>query len=154
MDEDVTWLTAAEEQLWRSWVAVNTEMSAALERDLQREAGVSMPDYGVLVHLTDDPDGRVRVSDLARSLQWEKSRLSHHVTRMERRGLVERTECPEDGRGAFVAVTPAGREASRQAAPGHVAAVRRLFLDHLEPDEVEVLTSALARVHAGLTDEG
>ena len=105
-----------------------------------------MSDYEVLVHLTDSPEGRVRVTDLARLLQWERSRVSHHVTRMERRGLVERRECAEDGRGAFIAVTPAGRTAIEQAAPGHVAAVRRLVFDALDEDDVTSLSQAVDKM--------
>ncbi len=67
-------------------------------------------------------------------LTWEKSRTSHHLTRMEKRGLVGREQCPDDARGAFVAITPAGREAIEQAAPGHACTVRRLVFDHLTPD--------------------
>jgi DNA-binding MarR family transcriptional regulator len=90
MTSDTPWLTDREERLWRSWVTLNNELNAALQRQIQDEAGLSMSDYEVLVHLTDDPAGRVRVTELASLLQWERSRVSHHVTRMERRGLVER----------------------------------------------------------------
>jgi DNA-binding MarR family transcriptional regulator len=106
------------------------------------------------VHLTDSPDGRVRVTDLARLLLWERSRVSHHVTRMERRGLVTREECAEDGRGAFVAVTPAGRAAIEHAAPGHVRAVRRLVFDTLTPAEVDDLATVIDKVLTRLDDTG
>jgi DNA-binding MarR family transcriptional regulator len=89
-----------------------------------------------------------RVTDLARLLLWERSRLSHHVTRMERRGLVERVECPEDARGAFVAVTAAGRSAIGHAAPGHVRAVRRLVFDGLSSAEVDGLGSIVDKLLA------
>ena len=109
---------------------------------------MSMPDFEVLVHLTDSPEGRVRVTELARLLQWERSRVSHHVTRMERRGLVERTECAEDGRGAFVAITSAGRAAIEQAAPGHVRAVRRLMFDALNEEERAALAAVIDKLLA------
>jgi len=112
MRSETPWLSTQEERLWRGWMRLNTELSATLQREMQADAQLSMSDYDVLVHLTDSPEGRVRVSDLARLLQWERSRVSHHVPRMERRGLVERSECVEDGRGAFVAVTAAGRAAN------------------------------------------
>jgi DNA-binding MarR family transcriptional regulator len=139
MASDTPWLSAHEEHVWRAWLNLNAQVTAALQRELQDDAGLSMPDFEVLVHLTDEPDGRVRVTDLARLLLWERSRLSHHVTRMERRGLVERVECPEDARGAFVAITPAGRSAIGHAAPGHVRAVRRLVFDGLSSAEVDDL---------------
>jgi DNA-binding MarR family transcriptional regulator len=150
MASDTPWLTAREQHVWRGWMALNAQLTAALQRDMQDDAGLSMSDFAVLVHLTDEPDGRVRVTDLARVLTWERSRLSHHVTRMERRGLVERVECPEDGRGAFVVVTAAGRAAIEHAAPGHVRAVRRLVFDGLTGEQVDdlgaVVDALLARM--------
>src|SRR5512139_1414531 len=104
------WLTEAEQRVWRRWLAMNAELPAVLHRELQADSGLSLPDFEVLVQLTDTPEGRVRVSDLASALMWERSRLSHHIKRMEGRGLIVRQECAEDGRGAFVGVTPVGRE--------------------------------------------
>lgn len=150
---DTPWLSDDEQRLWRAWLALGSGLSAALHRDLQATSGLSLPDFDVLVRLTDAADGRVRVSELARLLDWERSRLSHHVTRMERRGLVVRDDCVDDGRGAFVVVTAAGRAAIEDAAPHHVRTVRRLFLDELRPEEVgpltEVVDRLLARVTAG-----
>ena len=148
MRSEVPWLSTQEERLWRTWTLLNAELSARLQREMQQDVKLSLSDYEVLVHLTDSPDGRVRVSDLARLLQWERSRVSHHLTRMERRGLVERSECAEDGRGAFIAVTAAGRSANEQAAPGHVAAVRRLVFDALTADEVRTLSTLVDKLRA------
>jgi len=143
MTSDTPWLSAREQHLWRGWLSLNATLNATLQRELQEDSGLSMPDFEVLVNLTDSPDGRVRVTDLARLLQWERSRVSHHVTRMQRRGLVERVECPDDGRGAFIAVTPAGRTAIEQAAPGHVRAVRRLVFDVLGEEDVDRFTAVV-----------
>jgi DNA-binding MarR family transcriptional regulator len=142
------WLSEHEERVWRDWLRLNAELTAALQRQLQAEAGLSMSDYEVLVDLTDDPAGRIRVAELAALLQWERSRVSHHVTRMERRGLVEREECADDGRGAFVAITPAGRAAIEQAAPGHAQAVRRLVFDPLQVDEMRSLEAVIDKLLA------
>lgn len=147
MDADVRWLDEDEERLWRAWVRLNAEMTLALQRGVQAD-GLSMPDFGVLVHLTDDPSGRARVSDLAGLMQWERSRVSHQVARMERRGLVRRVGCPSDGRGAFVEVTDAGREAITRAAPGHVRTVRRLLFDVLCADERAGLGRTVERLLA------
>ena len=149
---DAPWLSDQEAHVWRGWLRLNAELSAMLAREMQDDAGLSMSDFAVLVHLTDNPEGRVRVTDLARLLLWERSRVSHHVTRMERRGLAERTECAEDGRGAFVAVTPAGRAAIEQAAPGHVRAVRRLLFDALSSEEVARLGTVVDKVLARLDE--
>ena len=148
MSGDPVWLDDDEERVWRRWLRLNAELTSALHRQLQAEAGLSMSDYEVLVDLTDDPTGRVRVSELANLLQWERSRVSHHVTRMERRGLVEREECADDGRGAYVAITAAGRTAIEQAAPGHAQAVRRLVFDALQVDELRGLETAIDKLLA------
>src|SRR3954454_2106647 len=150
MTTEVPWLSPTEAHLWRGWTQLHTELNARLQRELQEDAGLSASDYEVLVHLTDSPEGRVRVSDLARLLQWERSRVSHHLTRMERRGLVERTECAEDGRGAFIGVTASGRAVIERAAPGHVAAVRRHVFDVLDEDDVVALSKAIDKLLAGL----
>ena len=150
MSSDFRWLTAEEQRVWRRWMTLNAQLSATLQRELQDDAGLSTQDYEVLVHLTDNPEGRMRVTDLARLMQWERSRVSHHVTRMERRRLVQRVECAEDGRGAFVVITPQGRAAIEQAAPGHVNTVRRLVFDALSPEEVDsfgaIIDKALAQL--------
>jgi DNA-binding MarR family transcriptional regulator len=153
MTPDPPWLTEKEQQVWRGWLTLNALLPAALHRELQLDAGLSLPDFDVLVQLTDTPDGRVRVNDLARTLSWERSRLSHHVTRMERRGLVRREGCTDDGRGAFVVLTPEGRAAIERASPGHVRAVRALVFDALTGQEVDVLGAVVDKVLARL-DEG
>ena len=153
VSSDVRWLTAREERVWRRWLTLNARVSATLHRELQDDAGLSMPDFEVLVHLTDSPEGRIRVTDLARLLQWERSRVSHHVTRMESRRLVKRVECAEDGRGAFIVITPQGRAAIGQAAPGHVNTVRRLVFDVLSPEEVDAFATIIERVLAQLDNQ-
>lgn len=130
------WLSDEQQRIWRSWLRLNRELSATLAREMSASSDLSMADFGVLVQLTDVADGRVRISELADNLGWERSRVSHQLKRMQTRGLVERFECAEDGRGSFVGITAAGREAIGEAAPGHVAEVRRLVVDHLDADEL------------------
>lgn len=146
MDEEPRWLTAAEQDAWRSFVQLHGKLVGRLSRELQAESGLSDADYGVLVSLTDVPDGRLRFLDLANAVEWEKSRMSHHIARMVKRGLVVREECAEDGRGAFVVITPAGREAIAAAAPRHVEAVRRLFIDPLSPEELSTFAKLSRRL--------
>ena len=153
MSSDVRWLTAEEQRVWRRWLTLNARLSATLQRELHDDAGLSMPDFEVLVHLTDTPHGRIRVTDLARLLQWERSRVSHHVTRMEQRHLVQRVECAEDGRGAFIVITPQGRAAIEQAAPGHVNTVRRLVFDALCPEEVDAFATIIEKALAQLDNQ-
>jgi DNA-binding MarR family transcriptional regulator len=147
---DVRWLDEREERAWRALQFMQLRLEAQLARELANESGLSYPDYVVLVALTDDPHGRLRLFELGEVLGWEKSRLSHHVARMADRGLVTKERCDSDRRGAFVAITNQGREEIEAAAPGHAAAVRRLFLDHLTPDELDAIAIAANKVLADL----
>ncbi|MFI0813139.1 MarR family winged helix-turn-helix transcriptional regulator [Streptomyces echinatus] len=153
MAESADWLTAEEQRAWRGFVRLHERLGGRLARLLQTESDLSAADFAVLVHLTDVPEGRQRQQGLARALEWEKSRMSHHVARMAGRGLVVRQECSEDGRGAFVVITEAGRAAVEAAAPLHVAAVRSLFLDHVTPAELRTLGEVSERVVAKLDEE-
>ena len=148
--DDPRWLTEREQLAWRAMLTMWTRLNAQLAREMAVNSDLSMADFSVLVALTDTCAGRTRAFSLAEALQWEKSRLSHQLARMEKRGLIERSECAEDGRGQIVAVTAAGRAAIEAAAPAHVAAVRRLFLDALSTEQVDALTeiarTALLRI--------
>ncbi len=145
----VNWLSDRERAAWRNLSLMNLQLAAVLSRDLAG-SDLSYQDYVVLAHLSDQDDGRVRMHELGASLGWEKSRVSHHVARMEGRGLVRRERCPSDGRGWFVAVTPDGRSAIAAAAPGHVAAVRRHFIDLLSPTQIGHLDRIASTVLAHL----
>jgi DNA-binding MarR family transcriptional regulator len=136
---DPRWLDEHQQRAWRGYLAMQTRLQAQLSRQLQADSGMSLTDFDVLVALTDRSDVQIRVLELAEALQWEKSRLSHHLARMERRGLIERRDCPDDARGAFVVLTDAGRRAIERAAPGHVDTVRALVFDGLDPDQVDTL---------------
>jgi DNA-binding MarR family transcriptional regulator len=138
MDAD-PWLSKEQQRAWRGWLAVNAQLPAALHKQLQEDSGLSLPDFDVLVQLTDTQAGKVRILALAHALGWERSRLSHHLKRMEGRGLVKREDCPDDGRGAFVALTPAGRDAIERAAPEHARTVGDLVFGTLTQDEIDTL---------------
>jgi DNA-binding MarR family transcriptional regulator len=127
-------------------------LEGALARQLAADSGLSYADYVVLVALTDRPDGRTRLFELAEVLGWEKSRLSHQVARMVDRGLVAKEKCDSDRRGAFVIITPQGRREIEAAAPGHVDAVRRMFVDRLTPAQLDALGDAAEAVLAGLAE--
>ena len=135
------WLDEAEDRAWRGYLRMRTLLHARILRDLAREAGLSGPDYDVLSHVSESLGRRSRLGELAERVAWSISRLSHHLTRMERRGLVTREDCPSDGRGAFVVLTDAGFRVIQAAAPGHVASVRRHFIDLLSRDQLDALTS-------------
>jgi DNA-binding MarR family transcriptional regulator len=139
MTESPRWLTPVEERAWRGLLRMHDLLVSQAGRSLQNSFGLSAADYQVLAELTRSDDARLRVLELAKVLGWEKSRVSHHIARMAKRGLVEREECADDGRGAYVMAAPAGRAAIRAAAPQHVDDVRRLFLDHLTPGQTMLL---------------
>ncbi|WP_370144931.1 MarR family winged helix-turn-helix transcriptional regulator [Streptacidiphilus sp. EB129] len=125
---------------------MQAQLTAHLGRQLQAESDLSLADYEVLVHLTDVPEGRRRVMELARALNWEKSRLSHHLSRMAKRGLIAREECATDGRGSFIAITAAGRQSIEAAAPRHVETVRQLVFDALDGEQTATLAALSERI--------
>ncbi|MEZ0111229.1 DNA-binding MarR family transcriptional regulator [Catenulispora sp. EB89] len=147
------WLNDDEMRAWLAYRRMRLLLSAEINRDLAREAGLSEADYDVLSNLTTTDDRR-RLSELAARMQWSKSRLSHHITRMEQRGLVRREEVDGDARGSFVALTPQGRRTIEEAAPGHVASVRRHLMDRLTPEQIRVLGEIGDVVLGPLEDRG
>jgi len=149
--DDPRWLDQDEERAWRGYLRMRTLLNAEIVRDLGRDAGLSEPDYDVLSTLSELEGRRWRLQELAGHMAWSKSRLSHHLTRMEQRGLVVREACPDDGRGALVTLTDEGIRAIESAAPGHVASVRRHFIDHLSRAQLEALAEIAEAVVANLT---
>jgi DNA-binding MarR family transcriptional regulator len=144
------WLDDDQQRAWRAYLRMQARLSATLNRRLQATSELSLADYDVLVQLTDARDRRLRPYELQRALDWEQSRLSHHLSRMQRRGLVERQECADDGRGSLIALTETGLQAITAAAPDHVQTVRHLFFDALDPDQVDALQHLAAQVLARL----
>lgn len=150
---DTNWLSKREERAWRALQFMQMQLELAMNRQLMADSDLSLSDYVVLVKLTDEPDGRLRLYQLAQDIGWERSRLSHHVTRMTNRGLVTKERCDADRRGAFVVITDEGRKAIEGAAPRHVETVRRLFIDHLDPEELDVIGAAAEKVLAALDED-
>jgi DNA-binding MarR family transcriptional regulator len=143
MEESTRWLSDREQCLWRNWLTAGHSIDAGLARQMQQDNAISMADYMVLVNLSEAPDHRMRVAALADRLQWDRSRLSHQITRMRNRGLLDRETCSSDGRGAFIVLTPTGLEVIAEAAPGHVKTVRELFIDRLSPTQATELSAIL-----------
>ncbi|MFJ7155698.1 MarR family winged helix-turn-helix transcriptional regulator [Streptomyces sp. NPDC101118] len=133
------WLTSREQDAWYAWRRMFPLVNAEISRDLGTDSNLSEPDYDVLSVLSGTDGTRMRITALAELMQWSRSRLSHHLTRMEQRGLVRREEVAGDGRGAEVVLTDAGLATIREAAPLHVASVRRHLIDLLTPEELETL---------------
>ena len=144
------WLTADEQRAWRAYMRAGTLLRARLNRQLQADSGLSLPEYEVLVQLSEAPHGKLRPFQLGLALDWEQSRLSHLLARMTRRGFVARRDCPSDRRGAEVVLTRAGRAAIESAAPGHVAAVRRLVFDQMDRTQISAFGQVFEAILAAL----
>ncbi|NNE10711.1 MAG: winged helix-turn-helix transcriptional regulator [Ilumatobacter sp.] len=143
---DVRWLDPVEEQAWRGFRRVMTLLPHRIERDLRTDSKLSAADYEVLSNLSESADRSYRLMDLADRLLWSRSRLSHQIERMERRGLIIRRSCGDDGRGAIAALTTEGVAAIEAAAPDHVTSVRTHFIDQLTRDELEMLAAMSERL--------
>lgn len=140
------WLTEREERAWRAYRRMQAVLPAELARDLARDSALSDPDYDVLSTLSEQPGQRWQLRDLAAKMLWSRSRLSHHIDRMEQRGLVVREGDPQDRRGCMLALTPQGMRTLERAAPQHVKSVREHFVGLLTDAELETMTKIAERV--------
>jgi DNA-binding MarR family transcriptional regulator len=145
----MTWLTPAEQAAWRPFAALLLRLPAALDAQLQRDAGISHFEYLVLSSLSEAPDRTLRMSTLAALASSSLSRLSHVVSRLEAKGWVRREACPGDGRFINAVLTGDGWTKVTETAPGHVAAVRRVLVDALTPEEFQALGAISAHVING-----
>ncbi|THG32343.1 MarR family winged helix-turn-helix transcriptional regulator [Naasia lichenicola] len=139
-------ISDADRQVWRSFLMMRRQLDRALEQRLQGDAGVSGADFEILTTLQASQDKQLRARELTELLGWEKSRVSHQVTRMEARGLVERKDCPTDLRGTWVALTAAGTAAVLTASLGHDDELRRRFFGVLDLDEKSTIGAASERI--------
>ncbi|MCS0634194.1 MarR family transcriptional regulator [Streptomyces sp. LP05-1] len=139
------WLSDDEQCAWRTYLDVNRLLTYQMERDLQ-PFGLTNNDYEILVNLSEAPDQRLRMSDLAAATLQSKSRLSHQITRMENAGLVRRENCESDRRGLFAVLTDHGMDTMRQVAPHHVESVRKHFIDLLSPEALAGLRENLGPI--------
>ncbi|MGA3220044.1 MAG: MarR family winged helix-turn-helix transcriptional regulator [Acidimicrobiales bacterium] len=148
------WLSENEQGAWRGYRRMRALLDLQIARDLARDSDLSGPDYDVLSTLSEIPERSWRATELAARLLWSTSRLAHHIGRMERRGLVSRGNCADDGRGAMISLTGAGWAALQAAAPPHVESVRRHLIDLLTTAEVQALADISAKVIAHIDHLG
>jgi DNA-binding MarR family transcriptional regulator len=146
LDEQPRWLSAGEQAAWGPFVALLFRLPAALDQQLQRDAGITHFEYMVLSSLSETPDRTLRMGDLATMASGSLSRLSHVVSRLERRGWVRREPCSQDGRYINAVLTEEGGAKVAETAPGHVETVRRLLIDVLTPEQFRELGEASERV--------
>lgn len=152
-NDDVRWLSAHEQRIWRDYLAATAMLGAHLEQRLQETAGLPHAYYAVLAHLSESPDATLRMSALAELAHFSRSRLSHAVSKMESAGLVERRSCPTDRRGALVTLTDKGMRTIEDAAPDHVTQVRSSLFDVLDAEQVEQLGKITRAIIDKLTPE-
>ncbi|SKC46809.1 MarR family winged helix-turn-helix transcriptional regulator [Krasilnikoviella flava] len=145
---EVRWLDEEQQWAWRRFLEGTSRFFEALGDAHDVGLPVTLGEYHLLVQLSEAPERTLRMSALAEFLALSRSRLTHTVDRMERRGLVVRNPVPGDRRGVNCVMTDAGYAALVDAAPGHVTAVRRLLVDALEPGEMAVLGRAMAKIAA------
>ncbi len=138
------WLTDDEQDLWRAYLAMSGRLQLALGRQLQRDHGLSLADYDVLVALSELPD--CRMGQLGTHLGWEQSRVSHQLARMRSRGLIERSGSNDDRRAAVVSLTAEGRDALEAAAPGHAELVRSVVFAGMSRSQADALRRWTATV--------
>ncbi|MCO1596197.1 MarR family winged helix-turn-helix transcriptional regulator [Micromonospora sp. RHAY321] len=143
---DTAWLSEDEEQAWRAFRRLLIALPARLSQDLARDSGLSPADYEVLSTLSEKPNRRWALKDLAAKMEWSRSRLSHHAARMQARGLIDKEPDPQDARGCILLLTDEGFRVLDEAAPHHVVSVRTRFLDHLSPDELAALRELSTRI--------
>ncbi|WP_067857763.1 MarR family winged helix-turn-helix transcriptional regulator [Nocardia shimofusensis] len=140
------WLSADEQRAWRAYMDGHQRLMATLNRQLLRDCDLTFGEYRILVLLSEAPGHALRMSELADGVLSSRSRLTHQIRGMESRGLVRRSSCPRDGRGVLAQLTDTGLRTLRTAAPGHVEAVRRHFVDLLDPGELDTIHQVFTRV--------
>lgn len=148
------WLTAKERQLWLALVEFTNGLPRAIDRQLSQDSDVSGVEYSVLAAVSEASPGGVRSSDLAAQLQWERSRVSHLLRRMEARGFIGRCAASADGRGQEISLTEEGWATIRGAAPGHVEMVRETIFDPISVAQQEQLLSAIGSIREAFNERG
>lgn len=144
-------LSSAELAAWRGMLRVHAALVRELDAELEQRHRLGVTSYDVLVNLSEAPDQRMRMCDLADAVLLSRSGLSRLVDRLAGEGVVERQDCPSDARGAFAALTDDGRELLELARPTHLAGVRRRFLEHFRPEELAAMAAYWERVLPGAT---
>jgi DNA-binding MarR family transcriptional regulator len=144
------WLNSQQQQAWRAYIVGTTLLMERLDRDLRENHDVSLPEYEILVRLSEAPDKMLRMAELADAVKNSRSRITHTIARMEREGVVERRQCASDGRGVFAMLTDKGQALLVDAAPVHVESVRRALIDVVDPADLAAVGRAFKAVADGL----
>jgi DNA-binding MarR family transcriptional regulator len=149
VEQETRWLTPTEMRTWMAFWGAVYVVNAALDRDLHAQSALSHSNYLILAMLSNAPEYRLRMSELANRVFRSRSRLTYEVSQLEQAGLVRREGCLTDKRGAVAVLTQEGLHVLRTAAPGHLASIRRIFFDRLTDEQVKVLGDAFWAIVAG-----
>ena len=153
MPTEPDWLDPREDRAWRAFQHVHHQLTLHLRQHLLQDSGLTEADYEILAVLSEHPTGHMPAQELGALVQWEKSRLSHQVRRMQEQGLIAREPNPADARSVLIGLLPAGRRAIVDAAPQHVDSVRRHFVDLFTSAELDFLAALNGRILRHLAEE-
>lgn len=146
--------TSDELAVWRDFIETTERLRSVIEGRMQSDSALSAGDYAVLLALSEAAENRMRSSELAAHINWERSRLSHHLGRMEKRGLITREDCATDSRGAEIVLAPDGAAAFRRASPSHLHAIQQHFVDALTPEHLDAVQEVTHAIRVHLDDAG
>lgn len=146
------WLSTEQQRAWRSYIVGTTLLMDHLDRELREKHHLSLPEYEIMVRLSEAECRALRMAELADSVNYSRSRVTHTIARMEQAGLVERRQCADDGRGVFAVMTDAGFAKLVEAAPGHVESVRRALIDGASEEDLAAIRRVFSTVIDGLQD--
>ncbi len=135
---------------WRAFVSTSHLLERRIEEQLKASAGLTHPQYEILVRLSDAPGRQMRMTELARGVVVSKSALTYQITQLEKAGLVKRANCPSDDRGVLAVLTEAGLSCLERVAPGHLEVVRAYLIDRLSREELHTMTSAMLKTEEAL----
>lgn len=147
---DTRWLDEREGAAWRAFLFASHLLERRIEEQLKAAAGLTHPQYEILVRLADAPDRQRRMTELARDVVVTKSALTYQITQLEKAGLVRRATCPSDDRGVLAVLTDDGMRCLERVAPGHVAVVRQFLIDRLTVEELDMMTTAMRKAQTAL----
>jgi DNA-binding MarR family transcriptional regulator len=148
------WLDAAQQRAWRAYVDGSVRLTEVMDRDLKTRHGLSVSEYEILVRLSEAPERRLRMAELAAHASQSRSRLSHTCARLESKGLVKRGSCPNDKRGVYAHLTEDGFAVLERAARDHVETVRDFFIDVVDPEDLEAIGRAFRSVVKRIAEAG
>ena len=147
---DTPWLSTEQQQIWRAFLGDTTVLTDRLDRDLRTQHGLSMPEYEILVRLSEAPGRAIRMAELADAVSHSRSRVTHTIARLEREGIVLRGQCSDDGRGVSAVLTDHGFSVLEQAAHTHVRGVHDYLIENADPDDLAALGRVMTMVQEQL----